>query len=124
VHVVRQDDPPVDTKWRLPAYLPYRLAQRLDVRDEQIGTTVEQVHRKEVRGARDPVAAVIRHARSMPEIGLRRNALLIGGMRFAFPPYGAVARACRIGIVMRKGAGHHPARRPLPVKAGAGRTGE
>ena len=63
MHVVRQDDPGVDAKRRLPADLAHRFAKRINLRHEQPGAAVAQIHREEIGGAGDPVASVIRHVR-------------------------------------------------------------
>ena len=51
------------------------VTQYVDPPRQQIRTAVEQVHRKEEGSARNPIAAIIRHAGSMPELSIRRNAL-------------------------------------------------
>ena len=67
MHMVRQHDPGVDAKRRLPADFTHRYTQRVDLRREEAGTAVAQVHREKIGGARDPVASVIRHRGNMPE---------------------------------------------------------
>jgi len=41
VHVVGQYHPGVDVEWESPSHLTYRVAQRVDPRDEKVGTAVE-----------------------------------------------------------------------------------
>jgi hypothetical protein len=57
----------------------------LMARHQQIRAAVAQVHRKEECSARNPIAAIIQHTGSMPELPERRNALPRGLK--AFPPY-------------------------------------
>jgi len=73
VHVVRQDDPGVDAKRRLPADLAHCLAQRISLRHEQPGAAVAQIHREEIGGAGDPVASVIRHVREYARHRIQRS---------------------------------------------------
>jgi hypothetical protein len=81
MHVIGKDNPGVDAKGCAGAHPANRVAQYLDLRHEQIRTTVEQVHRKEESSARNPIAAIIRHAESMPELSERRNALRFSALR-------------------------------------------
>ena len=67
MHMVRQHDPGVDVKGRLPAHGAHCFAKRVDLRHQQAGAAVAQVHREEIGGTRDPIASVIRHRASMPE---------------------------------------------------------
>ncbi len=62
-------------EWRAGARLPDRVAQRIDSRHQQARPAVEQVHCKEEGSSWNPIAAVVRHDRSMPGLGERRNAL-------------------------------------------------
>jgi hypothetical protein len=59
------------------ADLPNRIAQRVDLCDQQVRPAVEQVRREEERSARNPIA-------TMGGVCL---ALGRGGRRSAFPPY-------------------------------------
>jgi len=58
-----------------------RVAQYIDLRHQQIRTGVAQVHRKEEGSARNPIAAITRHTRSMPDLSKRRNALPFSALR-------------------------------------------
>jgi len=75
VHMVGKDDPGIDMERRAGAHSPHRVAQFVDMRHQQVGAPVKQVHRKAERSTRIPIAAILRHARSMPGLGKRRNAL-------------------------------------------------
>ena len=77
VHVVRKDDPGVDVEGSAHAHLPNRVPQRVDLRGQQVRTTVEQINREEERSTRNPIATIIRHDGNMPR-------LKKGGMRYAF----------------------------------------
>jgi hypothetical protein len=68
------DDPGVDAEGRTGAHSANRVAQYVDLRQEQIRTAVAQVHCKEEGSARNPIAAIIRHTGSMPELSERRKA--------------------------------------------------
>lgn len=68
MHVVGQDGPRVAMERGSPARLAHRFAQGVDVRDEEVGTAVEQGDREEVGRSGDPVASVVRHRNTMPEI--------------------------------------------------------
>src|SRR5215471_4423822 len=63
------------------AHLANRGAQPVDLGHQEIGTAVEQVHREEKRSAGNSIAAIIRHARSMPGLRIRRNALCYSALR-------------------------------------------
>jgi len=69
MHMVRQNDPGVDVKRRLPTHVAYRFAQPVDPCHEQVGAPVAQIDREKIGGARNPIASVIRHTRNMPEAG-------------------------------------------------------
>ncbi len=58
-------------------HLPNRVPQRVDLRGQQVRTTVEQINREEERSTRNPIATIIRHDGNMPR-------LKKGGMRYAF----------------------------------------
>ena len=75
MHMIGKDDPGVEAEGCAGAHPANRVAQEVDLRDQQVRTAVEQVHRKEEGSARNPIAAIIRHARNMPEQSVRRNAL-------------------------------------------------
>src|SRR6266446_4390806 len=62
-------------EWRTGARLPNRVAQSIDSRHQQVRPSVEQVHCEEERSSWNPVAAIVRHERSMPGLSERRNAL-------------------------------------------------
>ena len=53
----------------------------VDLRHQQIRTGVAQVHCKEEGSARNPIAAIIRHIGSMPELSERRKALRFSALR-------------------------------------------
>ena len=77
--MVAKDDPGVDVKGRVAPHLPNSVPQCLNLRHQQVRVTVEQVDREEESSTRNPIAAIVRHA--------REYALENGGMRSAFPPY-------------------------------------
>jgi hypothetical protein len=58
-----------------------RVAQYVDLRHQQIRTGVAQVHCKEEGSAWSPIAAIIRHTGSMPELSEPRNALRFSALR-------------------------------------------
>ena len=75
MQMIGKDDPGVDMEWRTGAHLPNRVAQSVDSRHQQVRPPVKQVHCKEEGSCWNPIAAVVRHERSMPGLGERRNAL-------------------------------------------------
>jgi hypothetical protein len=81
VHVVGKDDPSIDRERCPGAHSPNRIAQRVETRHQQAGAPVKQFTPKEECSARNPIAAIIRHARSMPGLGERRNALRCSALR-------------------------------------------
>jgi hypothetical protein len=76
VHMVGKDDPGVDAEGRVAPHLPNSVPLCLNLRHQQVRATVEQVDREEERSTRNPIAAIVRHA--------REYALKNGGMRFRF----------------------------------------
>ncbi len=81
MHVIGKDDPGVDMKRCSGAHLPNGVAQRVDARHQQVRPTVEQVHCKEERPTRNPIAPTIRHVGNMPDLGEWRNALRCSALR-------------------------------------------
>ena len=81
MHMIGKDDPGVDMEGCAGAHPANRVAQEVDLRDQQVRTAVEQVHRREEGSARNPIAAIIWHAGSMPELFRRRNALRFSALR-------------------------------------------
>jgi hypothetical protein len=81
VHVVGENSPGVDVEGRPEVHPADRLAQPLDMLDQQVGTSVEKVDRKEKGSARNPITAIFRHDLSMRDIGERRNALRCSALR-------------------------------------------
>jgi hypothetical protein len=75
VHVVGKDDPSDDMEWRTGAHLPNRIAQSADSRHQQVRPPVKEVHCKEEGSSWNPIAAIVRHERSMPGLAERRNTL-------------------------------------------------
>src|SRR6266481_6120433 len=73
--MIGKNDPGVDAEGCAGAHPANCVTQYVDPPRQQIRTAVEQVHRKEEGSARNPIAAIIRHAGSMPELSIRRNAL-------------------------------------------------
>lgn len=59
--MLRQHDPGIDIKRPLAAGTPHRLAQRIDLPDQQILATLQQIHGQKIRAARNPPAAIVRH---------------------------------------------------------------
>src|SRR5437870_5269785 len=76
--MVGKNDPGADVEGRLEAHLPNTVAQRANVCHQQVRATVEPVDREEARPTRNPVAAIVRHA--------RKYALENGGTRSGFSP--------------------------------------
>jgi hypothetical protein len=74
--MVGKDDPGVDAERRVAPHLPKSLPQHVNLRHQQGRATVEQVDREEERSTRNPIAAIVRHA--------REYALENGGMRSRF----------------------------------------
>jgi hypothetical protein len=62
-----------------------RVAQYVDMRHQQIRTGVAQVHCKEEGSARNPIAAIIRHTGSIPDLSKRRKALRFSALRLLWP---------------------------------------
>ena len=60
------------------------VAPRIDARHQQVRPTVELVHCKEERSTRNPIAAIVRHLGSMPELRFWRNALRFSALRWRF----------------------------------------
>jgi len=81
VWVVGKEYPGIDMKRGERAHPANRGAQPVDPGHQEIGATVEQVHCEEKRSAGDSIAAIIRHARSMPGLRIRRNALRYSALR-------------------------------------------
>jgi hypothetical protein len=73
--VVGEHDPGVDTKRSAGSHPPNGVAQRINVVHQQIRAPVQQIDREKEGSARDPVAAIVWHGRSMPGPVARRNAL-------------------------------------------------
>ena len=76
-----KDDPGVDMKRCTGAHLPNRVAQRVDLRHQQVRPTVKQVHCKEEISTRNPIAAIVRHVGSKLDLRHRRNALRFSALR-------------------------------------------
>ena len=74
--MVGKDDPGVDAEGRAEPHLPNSVPQCLNLRHQQVSATVEQVDREEEHSTRNPIAAIVRHA--------REYALEKGGMRPRF----------------------------------------
>jgi hypothetical protein len=74
--MVGKDDPGVDVEGRVEPHLPKSVPQCLNLRHQQVRVTVEQVDSEEERSTRNPIAAIVRHA--------REYALENGGMRSSF----------------------------------------
>jgi hypothetical protein len=70
------------------AHLPNRVAQSIDSRHQQVRPPVKQVHCKEEGSSWNPIAAVVRHERSMPGLAERRNALPLFRPTLAHMPPG------------------------------------
>lgn len=79
--MVGKHDPGVDVEGRAGAHPSNRFPQRVDLFNQQIRPAVEQVRREEERPARNPIATIIRHDRSMPNDGERRKALRSSALR-------------------------------------------
>jgi hypothetical protein len=73
MHMIGKDNPGVDAEGRTGAHPANRIAQ--------IRRAVAQVHCKEEGSARNPIAAIIRHTGSMPELSERRKALRFSALR-------------------------------------------
>ena len=85
MHMIRKDNPGVDAEGRAGAHPANRVAHYVDLRHQQIRTGVAQVHCKKEGPARNPIAAIIRHTGSAPELSEGRKA----------PPRGSSPRAKR-----------------------------
>jgi hypothetical protein len=83
--MIGKDDPGVDAEGCAGAHSANRVAQYIDLRHQQIRMAVEQVHREEEGSTRNPIAAIIRHAGSMPQLWERRNALRFSTLRLLSP---------------------------------------
>src|SRR5438105_3519233 len=81
MHMIGEDNPGIDAEGCTGAHPANRVAQYVDLRHQQIRTGVAQVYGKEEGSARNPIAAIIRHAVSMPELSERRNALRFSALR-------------------------------------------
>jgi hypothetical protein len=75
VHVVGRDNPGVDAERCAGAHLSNGLAQEVDLHHQEMRVAVTKVHREEEGSTRNPIAAIVEHARIMLVIGSRRNAL-------------------------------------------------
>jgi hypothetical protein len=58
-----------------------RIAVRVDIRHQQVRAPIKQVYGEEVSSAWNPIAAIIRHLRSMHGRGERRNAVRCSALR-------------------------------------------
>ena len=67
MHVLGQDYPAVDVKWLFSADLTNRLAQFGNVRDQQTGTAIKQIHGEEVSAARHMIPSIVGHDGMMPK---------------------------------------------------------
>src|SRR5215469_14195057 len=85
-HLLESDHPGIDVKRGERAHLANRGAQPVDLGHQGIGAAVEQVHREEKRSAGNSIAAIIRHAGSMPGLRVRRNALRYSALRLLNSP--------------------------------------
>lgn len=68
VHVFGQHHPGIDHEGTFPPRAPHRLAQGIDVPDQQVRAPLRQVDREEIGSARDPEASIVRHTRSSPSL--------------------------------------------------------
>jgi hypothetical protein len=85
--MIGEDNPGIDAEGRAGAHPANRVAQYVDLRHQQTRTGVAQVHCKEEGSPRNPIAAIIRHTVSMPQLSERRKTfrfsalrLLLGGL--------------------------------------------
>ena len=74
VHMVRQHHPRIDMKWPLYTHRPHCFSQRCNFGYQQIALPVAQIHRKEIRSAWYPVAAIFRHSCKLRPRSLDWNA--------------------------------------------------
>ena len=81
MHMVGEDNPGIDAEGRTGAHPANRVAQYVDLRHQQIRTGVAQLHCKEEGSARNPIAAIIWHARNLPELAEGRNTLRLSALR-------------------------------------------
>jgi hypothetical protein len=81
VHVIGKDDPGIDMKRCTGTHLANRVAHRVDARHQQVRPTVKQVHCKEERSTRNPIAAIVHHVGSKLDLRYRRNALRFSALR-------------------------------------------
>jgi hypothetical protein len=81
VHGVGENDPGVDVKRCAGAHSPNHIAQRVDIHNQQVRAPIQQVYGTEEGPAWNPIAAIIRHPRSVHGRGERRNALRCSALR-------------------------------------------
>jgi hypothetical protein len=74
-------NPRVDVEWRAQARLPNRVAQRVNLRHQQVRPAVEQIHREKECSTRNWIATIVRHKRIMRNLEERRNALRFSALR-------------------------------------------
>jgi hypothetical protein len=80
MQMIGKDNPGVDAKGRAGAHPANRVAQYVDLRHQQIRTGSRRFTVKNVPpGA--PIAAIIRHTGSMPDLSKRRKALRFSALR-------------------------------------------
>jgi hypothetical protein len=68
MHVVRQNNPGIDTKGRSDTRPADRFAPHIDMRHHQISAAIEQVQREKEGSAWNSIAVILQHEASMPSI--------------------------------------------------------
>ena len=91
VNVVRQHDESVDFEGILGARAGDRLAKPVDVVDEEGLSPFKQIGGEEPASARNEGATIIRHG-----LTLSQPTKIVGGLRFANPPYALATIKLRV----------------------------
>ena len=62
MHVIRQNNPCDDVKWMRQFGRTHRMSKQINMTHQKISIApLRQIHRKEKRAARKPVASILRH---------------------------------------------------------------
>lgn len=61
MHMLRQDHPGIDVEWSPRAPFPHRLAQGVNVADQEVAVPVQQIDREEIGAPRDTVTPIVGH---------------------------------------------------------------
>ena len=102
--MVGKDDPGTDAEGCVGTHPGNRLAQDVDLRQQQIRPAVEQIYGKE-SSPRNPIAAIIRHTGSMFELWVWQNTLRFSALLLLiFQRRGSESslRPCRVAKIKKK----------------------